>query len=246
LASEDPLEKIQDIANEGDGDPWSNLIIAGGVFSPLFVLAGIVKGVFDNAQREARFKAAICALCDELQAMQERLPANVEDILRSEGSKRAIQALMEEASRAPNEARAALLGRVAAQGYFPSEENKHRQEDLASYIHDIAHLGTDDLQMLKLLKEVYGSAVKPPPKASESVLFRESFNRFRQRADELKIDEDDRVALCARLSGFGLAYEVPRVNTVQSPDELFFRPTRRGMYLLSLLEAADLPVEKQN
>lgn len=60
----------------------------------------------------------------------------------------------------------------------------------------------------------------------------------KQLAEQAKIHPDDSVSVCARLMGFGLAFEVARNVTRQSPGEHCFRPTRRGVYLLSLLDAA--------
>jgi hypothetical protein len=55
---------------------------------------------------------------------------------------------MGEADRAANDEHARLLGRVAAHGCFPTGEDANRQEDPASYIHDLARLGTDDIRFL--------------------------------------------------------------------------------------------------
>ena len=76
--------------------------------------------------------------------------------------------------------------------------------------------------------------------------FTEHFEEFKRMATDLNIHVDDRIALGARLSGFGLAYEALRNTNRQSPGEHCFRPTRRGVYLLSLLEAAEAPVAQQN
>ena len=140
-----------------------------------------------------------------------------------------------------NEDYARLLARVAAQGCFPSEEHKHRQEDLASYIHDLARLGTDDIRMLKILRDAYKEVTKNDPNLSDANQFTRHNKWFTDAANKLNIHPDDRLSLGARLNGFGLAFEgVPQM------EGRFFRPTRRGIYLLSLLEAAELPFEQQN
>jgi Tfp pilus assembly protein PilP len=132
------------------------------------------------------------------------------------------------------------LARVAAHGCFPSKENKHRQEDLASYIHDVARLGKDDIQMLRILRDSYKDVFRNDPNLRDPNQFTNHNESFKHAAEKLNIHPDDRLALGARLSGFGLAFEsVPQ-------EEHFFRPTRRGIYLLALLEAAESPIEKQN
>lgn len=90
---DDSLEKIRNIADESD-DPLSDLMLAGSVFSPLIALVGVVKGVMDAAEQKARFRAALPALCDELQAMKDKLPPDAESTLQQRWSRRAVQVLI--------------------------------------------------------------------------------------------------------------------------------------------------------
>lgn len=64
---------------------------------------------------------------------------------------------MIEAISAEDEKRAQLLARVAAHGSFPTRQDAHRQQDLATYIHDLARLGTDDIRMLRTRKSFLSS-----------------------------------------------------------------------------------------
>jgi hypothetical protein len=178
--------------------------------------------------------------------MQDNLPKDVESVLEQPWFKRAATALMMEAATAVGEEDARLLARVAAHGCFPRESDRHRQEDLASYIRDLARLGTDDIQLLKLLRDANRDVIKLAPNLNRPDDFTANLEEFKRQAGQLGIDPDDGIALGARLSGFGLAYEVPRVGTRQSPSDYCFRPTKRGLYLLSLLEAAEKPSDKQN
>jgi hypothetical protein len=111
---------------------------------------------------------------------------------------------------------------------------------------DLAQLGTDDVQMLKLLRDAYWEPIRTTPNMHDPNYFTEHFDNFKRMATNLNIHPDDCVALGARLSGFGLAYEATRNTSRQTPGEHCFRPTRRGLYLLSLLEAAEAPRERQN
>ena len=153
VAIDNALEKIRNIADEDDSQLLGSLIQAGGLFSPVFAVLAALKGVIDISEVKVRIWTAIRSLCDELEKARDRWPVDAESALKnSVWFKKAVQVLIEESLRAPNEERAVLLAKAAAHGCFPSHENMHRQEDLASYIRDLALLGEDDIQMLKLLR----------------------------------------------------------------------------------------------
>ncbi len=246
MAIDDPLEKIRQLVTDEKVDFVGAALQVGGMFAPVFKVYAIAKGIYDGQLNGNSLKIAILSLCDELQRLQPKWPSDFETALDAVWFRRAVTVLMAEASRAANDDHARLLGRVAAHGCFPTRPDAHRQEDLASYIHDLARLGTDDIRFLKLLKEANLEVIRTAPNLNKPDFFTGQFEEFKQKAIQLNIDSDDCVALGARLSGFGLAYEAPRNTTRQSPEEHCFRPTKRGLYLLSLLEAAELPVEKQN
>jgi hypothetical protein len=242
VAIDNALEKIRNITNEADNELLNSLIQAGGLLSPVFAVLAAFKGAIDISEVKARIRLAILSLCDELERIRDGWPTDAESALKnSVWFRKAVQILMEESLRAPNEERAVLLAKAAAHGCFPGGENRHRQEDLANYIHDLAQLGEDDVQMLKLLRDAYKDVLKNDPNLQNPNNFTHHNETFKHMAEKLNIHSDDRLALGARLSGFGLAFEsVPQI------EGHFFRPTRRGVYLLSLLEAAQAPKEKQN
>jgi hypothetical protein len=246
MAIDEPLDKIKAITSENEKDPLGWSLILAGVVGPLFAIAGIFKGMLDTQQRWERVRAAFGALCDELERVRDRWPKDLERTFDQDWFKRAMGVLVSEANRAHSEERARLLARVAARGCFPTEKESHRQEDLASYIHDIARLGTDDIRFLRLLRDVNAEAIRRAPNLNLPEVFSNNLEEFKRKAYESGFEEDDRVSIAARLGGFGLAYENPRVTTRQSPGEHCFRPTKRGLYLLSLLDAAEMPIEKQN
>jgi len=242
MAIDNALEKTRNITNEDDSELLSSLLQAGSLFSPIIAVLAAIKGVIDISEVKIRIWAAIRSLCDELERIRDRWPADAESALKdSVWFKKAVQVLMEESLRAPTEERAVLLAKAAAHGCFPNHENKHRQEDLASYIRDLAQLGEDDVQMLRLLRNAYKDVFKNDPSLRDPNRFTQHNDSFKHAADKLNIHPDDRLALGARLSGFGLAFE-----GVAQMEGHFFRPTRRGFYLLSLLEAAETPKEKQD
>jgi hypothetical protein len=240
MAIDDPIEKIRGLLKDGGFDGVGASLQVGGLVHPLFKVSSVAKNIIDGRKSGDRIAIAINALCDELQRMQEALPKEMEEALDTDWFKRALNALMEQSARAVTDDRARLLATAAAHGCFPTGLDAHRQEDLASYIEDLARLGTDDIQMLKLLRDSYKDVFKSDPNLSDPNRFTQHNEGFKRAAEELNIHPDDRLSLGSRLTGFGLAFEaVPQ-------DEHFFRPTRRGLYLLSLLEAAQTPIEKQN
>lgn len=242
MAIDDPLEKIRALAKSEGFDGIGTALQLGGLASPILKVLSVAKSIADG--RREKVMIAIVALCDEFQRMQDNLPKDVESVLEQNWFKRSATALMLEAAAAVDDEQARLLARVAAHGCFPKETDRHRQEDLATYIRDLARLGSDDIQFLRLLRDANRDVIQRAPNLNKPDDFTANFEEFKRQAGQLRIDSDDGVALGARLSGFGLAYEVPRVGTRQSPSDCCFRPTKRGLYLLSLLEAAGNPPEK--
>jgi hypothetical protein len=238
VAIDDPSEKIRALVKDEEVDLFGTALQAGGLLTPFFKIFLIAKGVFDAQSKGNSAYVAIRALCDELERIQSRWPADFESTLDAIWFRRAIAALIDEARRAANTDYASLLGRVAAHGCLPTGEHLNRQEDLASYIHDLARLGTDDVRFLKLLREAYKKV-----EVGSHVGYSSYYKHYEQDAQDAGFEEDDRIALGARLSGFGLAYE-PAQQILTG--HYFVRPTKRGLYLLSLLDAAELSVAQQH
>ncbi|MGF7180557.1 hypothetical protein [Tunturiibacter psychrotolerans] len=249
MAIDDRIAKIQEIIGPTDEDApmqsftlvdlGGGLMTVGAIFSPLIAVYSAAKNVLDMRERNQRVKAALRAICDELYSIRESLPANAEEALKGKWFRRAAAIVIEEAARAEDEDRAVLLALVAVHGCFPQDENKHCQEDLANYIRDLAELGLDDIQMLKLLEETYKEATRVAPNLNMNDMFAPHYEEFKLAATRLGIHTNDWIALGSRLTGYGLAFETQRNNMRQSPTDTFFRPTRRGLYLLSLLRQAE-------
>ena len=239
MAIDNPLEKIQAILDEKDDPIFGKLVAASALFNPAMKVVAMAKSLIDAGNASDRLKAAIRALCGELQRLDKNMPSNPDQALEQDWFARGVKILIEEAERSTTVERAMLLAKALAHGCFPSDEDKHRQQDVASYIHDLARLGSDDVQMLRLLCEAHGDAIKTTPNMHDPNYFTANFEKFKKLESEQRIHPDDTVSLCARLSGFGLAYEVPRNTNKQAVGEHCFRPTRRGVYVLSLLNAAE-------
>ena len=240
MAIDDPFGKIQAIFDEKEDALFGKLVAAGALFNPALKVAAMVKSLLDSRNSTEKLHSAFRALCGELQRLDKRLPSNANEALEQDWFARSVKVLIEEAERSTTVERAMLLAKALAHGCVPGDDDKHRRENLASYIHDLAQLGSDDIQMLKLLCEVHAEAIRTTPNMHDPNYFTANFERFKRLESERGIHPDDTVASCARLSGFGLAYEVPRNTNKQAIGEHCFRPTRRGVYLLSLLKAAEL------
>jgi hypothetical protein len=237
---DDPSAQIRELVNDECVDFAEAALQLGGMFAPVFKVYAIAKGIFDEQLKGNPLKIAILALCDELERLKSHWPSDFESAIDAVWFRRAVTVLMDEAMHAANDNHARLLARVTAHGCFPIGPDAHRQEDLASYIHDLARLGEDDVQMLRLLGDAYKDVFKNDPNLRDSNHFTNHNDGFKNAAEKMNIHPDDRLALGARLSGFGLAFEsVPQ-------EGHYFRPTRRGFYLLSLLKAAELPIKERN
>lgn len=240
---DDPIDQIRQVIDEPDHDLLGGLIHISAVFEPVMAVIAAVKAVIDTHERYERVRVALRALCNELECMRESLPVDAAAALNSEWFRKAVQVMIEETARSVSNDRAIHIAVALAHGCFPRQEDSRRQEDLANYIRDLAQLGTDDVQMLKVLRDCYGGG---SPNMPDPNYFTERFDEFKRIANNLNIHPDDRIALGARLAGFGLAYETVRNTSRQTPAEHCFRPTRRGLYLLSLLEAAGSKKDSQN
>jgi hypothetical protein len=251
---DDPTEQIRKIVTDPDdlidglapSGFVGTMIQLGGLKSLVFSVAGICKALYDANETKNRCFTAIVAMCDEMDRLAANKQRELEDLIQTDWFKRAAKLLLEECARATNDERAVSLAKAAANGCFPNAEDEHRREDLAVYIRDLAQLGSDDIQMLNLLRDAYKEVIKRVPNMNRDNDFTDQFDNYKKLISERKIHPDDGLALCARLEGFGLAFEITRNNSRQSVEEHCFRPTRRGMYLLSLLEAAGVPRKQQN
>lgn len=213
--------------------------IAGQLFLPL----GIAKTLgehFSQRNRERRVWEVLNALKAELDRLAREskddhnrigvLEARVTSPMFTE----AILVAAEEAVRAASDAKLRRIATVLAHGADPSIEIS-ADEDLASFVRDIGELSESDLRVLKILHSVFADTVKVYPNLHDPNVFTERGGQLLERIDESKIHRDDFYSYSKRLEGFGLAIEVPRNISRMAPGDYCFRPTRRGLKLLSLL-----------
>lgn len=83
MAIDDPLEKIQQIVDEGNGDPLDVALRIGGSASPFLGMLSVVKEALDSNQQGHRIRTAIIALADEMNRLQDRRPKDLNAIFES-------------------------------------------------------------------------------------------------------------------------------------------------------------------
>jgi hypothetical protein len=153
MAIDDPKEKIADLAKEQAPDFLSTALQLGGMAEPLFKVAAIARDFVQRLFTGDPIRIAILSLCDELRRLEKEWPADFDSAMENTWFKRAVIALMNESIRAANDDHVRFLARATAHGCFPTGEDIARREDLATYIHDLAQLSTEDVRFLKLIRD---------------------------------------------------------------------------------------------
>ncbi len=215
--------------------------IAGQLFLPLGI-ANTLREHFSQRNRERRVWEVLNALKAELDRLAREskddhnrigvLEARVTSPMFTE----AILAAAEEAVRAASDAKLRRIATVLARGADPGIEISADEDDLASFVRDIGQLSETDIRVLKILYSVFADMVKVYPNLHDPNVFTERVAQLLKKVDESKTHRDDFYSYCKRLEGFGLAIEVPRNIGRMAPGDYCFRPTRRGLKLLSLME----------
>jgi hypothetical protein len=105
-------------------------------------------------------------------------------------------------------------------------------------IRDIAQLGEKDVKVLGILFSAHSSAISTYPNLIETDAFSREARRFMQAVATSGLHADDFLSTCERLRGFGLAVEIAHSTMHMGPNDFCYRPTRRGLGVLSYLNAA--------
>jgi hypothetical protein len=206
-----------------------------GIASPLVKIANILRQRLLASEKKQRAAAVFNAINDELIRLQKQIDQKtLEERLDSPEFQDALMLAIEEAWRTSNEVRVQRLAAVLANGVVTNIDAPPG-EDLSSFVREVAYLDDGDIQMLQVMGEVYRPAILHRPDLSDPNEFTLLIAGFLRRTDELNISRDDVYSRCSRLSGFGLAREVPRSDTRMSPSDHCFRPSQRGLRLLRLL-----------
>lgn len=215
--------------------------IAGQLFLPLGI-ANTLREHFSQRNRERRVWEVLKALKAELDrlARESKNDHNrigvLEARVTSQMFTEAILVAAEEAVRAASDAKLQRIATVLARGADPGIEISADEDDLASFVRDIGQLSESDIRILQILHSTFADVLKTYRNLNDPNPFTERAGELLKKVDESKIHRDDFYSSCKRLEGFGLAIEVLRNISRMAPGDHCFRPTRRGLKLLSLLD----------
>jgi hypothetical protein len=241
---DDPLENSELVWPDEAENEFGELAL--GVSSALFPPAAVFKAFkdrFDQRNREGRAKYFFKALVLKLRALEREVAASTAKLIEiqqrteSHEYKEAIYVAAEESIRTASSQKvhefvAVLVGSLTVNQW--AEPN----EDIAAMIRDIAQLGERDLKVLSMLEAVHASAISTAPNLYEPDAFSRETAALMRDVKSSGIHSDDFLSTCERLRGFGLAAEVLRNTSHMAPHDYCYRPTRRGLAVLSYLSAA--------
>jgi hypothetical protein len=243
------LQRIDDSFDAADtAHPRNEAIVpaevgfraAAHLLGPLGAVVNDVRDYFSQRARDDRLEALITALRE----MIERLTSQVE------GNAKAISEIQ---SRLESPQFTAAFREACIQTAFTSEPERasrfgiilgnsliadrwlETSDDLPSFIKEIARLDPKDIRILQLLRTVFADVIKTYPNMHDPNPFTERQQDLLKAARDAGFEPDDLYSHCKRLEGFGLAIEVLRNPGRMNLGDYCFRPTRRGLKLLSLL-----------
>jgi hypothetical protein len=166
-----------------------------------------------------------------LEATRESIKAKLE----TPQFKEAVFAAMEEASRTLSETKIERYAAVLAHCLTP-EEPLESSIDLSTLIRDISQLTDEDVHVLGILRSLYADVIAGQPNVHDPNPFTAKMGELRHAIVNSRLHPDDFRAICERLAGFGLAAEVLRNPSRMDLGDFCYRPTRRGLKLLRLLD----------
>lgn len=244
---DDPVDASFEAWPEETGDLGKKaselaLSIGGLGFTPAKVFK-ILKDQFANASRFARieyllnaFRLKLNILDSQNAGARERVRALEQSLNRPQFSE-AVSAACEEAARATNAKKIEQFASVLVGSLTPNQW-ADPGEDIAAMIRDIGQLGEKDVKVLGILFSAHSSAISTYPNLIESDAFSRETPRFMQAVATSGPHADDFLSACERLMGFGLAANVFHSTIHMGPNDFCYRPTRRGLAVLSYLGAA--------
>jgi hypothetical protein len=215
----------------------------GGLMFPPARAWKILKDQFAGPNRFARIEYLFNAFRMGLKILESQNTSNRERLAAIEGKLEtpqfleAVSAACEEAARATNAKKIEHFAAVLVGSLTPSKW-ADPSEDVAVMIRDIAQLGEKDVKVLGILFSAHSSAISTYPNLIESDAFSRETPKFMQAVATSGLHADDFLSACERLMGFGLAANVLHSTTHMGPNDFCYRPTRRGLAVLSYLGGA--------
>jgi len=241
---DDPLENSELVWPDEAENELGELAL--GVSSALFPPAAVFKAFkdrFDQRNREGRAKYFFKALVLKLGTLEREVAAStarlteIQQRTESREYKEAIYVAAEESIRTASSEKVHEFVSVLV-GSLKVNQWAEPNEDIAAMIRDIAQLGERDLKVLRMLETVHATAISTAPNLYEPDPFSRETAALMRDIKSSGIHSDDFLATCERLRGFGLAAEVLRNTSHMAPHDYCYRPTRRGLAVLSYLDGA--------
>jgi hypothetical protein len=238
---DDPIDASYSAWPEASENAFGDTFLS--AISPFFELAHlgqVFKERFSTKARIDRINYLLHGFRLSIQELDDRTKNSADERevikakLNSPEFSEAVFLAMQESARTLNERKlkryASILGNCLEPG-----EQVDSTIDLATFVRDVSQLGDEDIRVLGILGEVFGSVIKAVPNLNDPNAFTEKMGSLRPAIVDSKIHADDFRAMCERLRGFGLVVEMERNNSRMSLDDFCYRPTRRGVKLLNLL-----------
>jgi hypothetical protein len=206
-------------------------------------IAKILKDQFFTQNRFARIEYLFRAIRLQLKILESRI-GNAQDQVRTVQQRlevpqfsEAIATACEEAARATNAKKIEQFASVLVGSLTPNQW-VDPGEGIGVMIRDIAQLGEKDIKVLNILSSVHASVIATSPNFNEPDAFSRETATLMREVRSSGVHPDDFLSTCERLRGFGLAAEVLRNTSHMAPHDYCYRPTRRGLAVLSYLIAA--------
>ncbi len=245
---DDPVEASFEAWPADSGDLGKKASALALTFSGLFFTpARVLKILVDQYSNSSRFKRIeylfeafrlkLKMLESQIGAAREQVKA-VQGKLESERFSEAASVACEEAVRSTSSKKIGQFASVLVGSLTPNQWTDP-SEDIGLMIRDIAQLGEKDLRVLSILRQVHNAAIETAPNLYEPDAFSRETHTLNQAIGVNGFHPDDFLSTCERLRGFGLAAEVPRNTSHMAPHDYCYRPTRRGLAVLTYLNGGE-------
>lgn len=237
---DDPWESSREAwKDEPQIEAGETALSLAGLLNPAMAILGVLRDRFLSSNRAARLRYLFDGITLKFKQLELRFASNEAEIsaikekIASSEFQSAAATAAEEAVRATDEEKVAQFSSVLGASVDPAIP--HVLADTGGFIRDLAQLNAKDLQVLRLLKEVYGHLFPEYPNVHDPNPFTEKIQDFKDAITRSRLHPDEFQAVCDRLRGFGLAAEVLRNVSRMAPGDFCYRPTHRGLTLLRLL-----------
>lgn len=237
---DDPLEASFEAWPEEENEPREGALATLGLLSDLVGVLVAVREHFRISNRLARLNYLLNGVRLKFAALEGRIGAQdaqlaeVRSKIAALEFRQAAEVAAEEAVRAVTPEKIDQFSSILVASVDPSiiEDSA---ASASALIRAVAQLDATDLQVLRILKHVYGHLFPPLPAYQDPNAFTEQFQDFKDAIAGSGIIIEEFQSVCERLRGFGLAAEVLRNPSRMAPADYCYRPTRRGLKLLRLL-----------